>query len=160
MKPPTYRAISFMCELPLARDGTTMIRSPDDTWVECREMRDLGQETFVVLSLNTRNRLLDKRMIGMGLVDSCLVHPREVFRRAVSEGASAIILVHNHPSGDPCPSAEDVRITRQMIQAGQVLGIKVLDHVIVGRKVQDGNPDAAPQREFMSMRESGLCQFE
>lgn len=158
MKKPEYRAISFMCELPMARDGTTMIRSPEDTWTECREMRDLGQETFVVLSLNTRNRLLDKRMIGMGLVDSCMVHSREVFRRAICESASAVILVHNHPSGDHCPSAEDVRITRQMIQGGQVLGIKVLDHVIIGRKHDDDK--TTPSREFTSMRESGLCEFE
>ena len=157
MKKPEYRAISFMCELPVARDGTTMIRTPEDTWVECREMRDLGQETFVVLALNTRNRLLDKRMIGMGVVDSCLVHAREVFRRAISESASAVILVHNHPSGDPSPSAEDVKLTKQMIQGGQVLGIKVLDHVIIGRK-HDNDP-ASPSREFMSMREAGLCEF-
>ena len=154
MKKPEYRAISFMCELPLARDGTTMIRTPEDTWVECRELRDLGQETFVVLALNARNRLLDKRMIGMGLVDACLVHAREVFRRAISESASAVIMVHNHPSGDPSPSAEDVKLTRQMIQGGQVLGIKVLDHVIIGRK-QDNS-----SREFLSMRESGLCEFD
>jgi len=152
MKKQEYRAVSFMCELPIARDGTTSIRSPEDTWVECRELRDLGQETFMVLSLNTRNRLLDKRMIGMGIVDACLVHPREVFRRAVTESASAVILVHNHPSGDTCPSAEDVRITRQMIQAGQVLGIKVLDHVIIGRESDSG-------RGFASMREQGLCDF-
>ena len=154
MKKPEYRAISFMCELPLASDGTTMIRTPEDTWVECRELRDLGQETFVVLALNARNRLLDKRMIGMGLVDACLVHAREVFRRAISESASAVIMVHNHPSGDPSPSAEDVKLTRQMIQGGQVLGIKVLDHVIIGRK-QDNS-----SREFLSMRESGLCEFD
>lgn len=97
-------------------------------------------------------------MIGMGLVDTCLVHAREVFRQAISTSASAVILVHNHPSGDHCPSAEDVRITRQMIQGGQVLGIKVLDHVIIGRKRDD---DVAPAgREFTSIREAGLCEFE
>lgn len=158
MKRPEYRAISFMCELPLARDGTTMLRTPEDVWVECREMRDLGQETFVVLALNTRNRLLDKRMIGMGVVDACLVHAREVFRRAISESAAAIVLAHNHPSGDPSPSAEDVKLTKQMIQGGQILGIKVLDHVIIGRKFFDGTTHA--NRDFLSMRESGLCEFD
>ena len=132
MKKPEYRAISFMCELPVARDGTTMIRTPEDTWVECREMRDLGQETFVVLALNTRNRLLDKRMIGMGLVDSCLVHAREVFRRAISESASAVILVHNHPSGDPTPSRDDLEMTQEVKRAAMALSIVLHDHVIVG----------------------------
>ncbi len=158
MKGREYRAISFMCELPLARDGTTLIRSPEDTWVECRELRDLGQETFLVLSLNAKNRLLDKRMIGMGLVDTCLVHPREVFRQAIGSSASAVILVHNHPSGEHTPSAEDVRITKQMVQSGQVLGIKVLDHVIIGRK-RDGDAGSAC-REYTSLREAGLCEFE
>lgn len=158
MKDHEYRAISFMCELPMARDGTTMIRSPEDTWVECRELGNLGQETFVVLSLNAKNRLLDKRMITMGLVDTCPVHPREVFRRAVSNSASAVILVHNHPSGDPQPSAEDVRVTRQIIQGGQVLGIKVIDHVIIGRKPNDDSEP--PVRGYLSMREAGLCTFE
>ena len=71
-------------------------------------------------------------MITRGTVDASLVHPREVFREAVASGASAVILVHNHPSGDPAPSGEDRAVTRQMVRAGQTLGLPVLDHVIVG----------------------------
>jgi len=154
MKKPQYRAISFMCEIPMARDGTTMIRTPEDAWTECREIRDLGNEIFLVLSLNTRNRMLDKRMVSTGIMDSCLVHPREVFRKAITDGAAAVIMVHNHPSGDPTPSAEDVSLTRQMISTGKIIGIKVLDHVIIGRKSGDYN------RDFLSLRESGTCEFD
>ena len=154
MKKQEYRAISFLCELPMARDGTTMIRTPEDAWTECREIRDLGNEIFLVLSLNTRNRMLDKRMVSTGIMDSTLVHPREVFRKAITDGAAAVILVHNHPSGDPTPSAEDVSLTRQMISTGKIIGIKVLDHVIIGRKSGDYH------RDFLSLRESGTCEFD
>ena len=154
MKKQEYRAISFLCELPMARDGTTMIRTPEDAWTECREIRDLGNEIFLVLSLNTRNRMLDKRMVSTGIMDSTLVHPREVFRKAITDGAAAILLVHNHPSGDPTPSAEDVSLTRQMISTGKIIGIKVLDHVIIGRKSGDYH------RDCLSLRESGTCEFD
>lgn len=154
MKRQEYRAISFLCELPVARDGTTMIRTPEEAWTECREIRDLGHEIFLVLSLNTRNRMLDKRMVSTGIMDSSLVHPREVFRTAISQSAAAVILVHNHPSGDPSPSAEDVKLTRQLIDSGKLIGIKVLDHVIIGRKFADYT------REYLSLRESGTCEFD
>jgi DNA repair protein RadC len=80
---------------------------------------------------------------------SGLVHPREVFRAAILDGAGAIILAHNHPSGDPTPSSEDIRITRQLVEAGKILDIEVLDHVVVGRG----------ERPFLSLRESGLVSF-
>ncbi len=154
MKKPEYRAISFLCELPVARDGTTMIRTPEEAWAECREIRDLGHEIFLVLSLNIRNRMLDKRMVSTGIQDACLVHPREVFRTAISQSAATVVLVHNHPSGDPSPSAEDIKLTRMMIDTGRIIGIKVLDHVIIGRKFADHT------REFLSLRESGTCEFD
>jgi DNA repair protein RadC len=92
--------------------------------------------------------------VSKGILDSSLVHPREVFKPAIQSGCAALILMHNHPSGDPAPSADDVRITRQLIQAGQVIGIKVLDHVILGR------PSADRRTDFLSMREAGLVEFE
>jgi DNA repair protein RadC len=89
-------------------------------------------------------------------LDASLVAPREVFRGAVADSAAAIVCAHNHPSGDPTPSAEDVRITRQLVEAGRILGIRVLDHVVIGRP--DATGPGAPG--FLSLRESGLVTFE
>ena len=94
-------------------------------------LRDLQVEEFHLLALDTRSRVLRDVLITRGLLDSSLVHPREVFRAAISEAAAGIILVHNHPSGDPTPSAEDRAVTRQLVAAGQLLDLPVYDHVIV-----------------------------
>ncbi len=96
-------------------------------------LHDLPQEEFHTLLLNARHRVMREVFVTRGILDASLIHPREVFRPAVGEGAAALILVHNHPSGDPTPSAEDRAVTRQLIDAGRVLGIPVLDHVVVGR---------------------------
>jgi DNA repair protein RadC len=96
-------------------------------------LRDVRQEEFHALLLNTRHRVLREVLVTRGTLDSALIHPREVFRHAVAEGAAAVILVHNHPSGDPTPSAEDRAVTRQLAEAGRAVGIPVLDHVVVGR---------------------------
>ena len=106
-------------------------------------LRHLLQEEFHVLLLDTRHRLLRASLVTRGTADTSLVHAREVFREAVREGASAVILVHNHPSGDPHPSPEDRTVTRQLSEAGSLVGIPVLDHVIVG----DGR--------YVSMAEEG-----
>jgi DNA repair protein RadC len=109
------------------------IRGPVDVWRRMGPvLRDLEQEEFHILLLNSQHHLLREVLVTRGILDASLIHPREVFRPAVSEGAAAVILVHNHPSGDPSPSAEDRAVTRQMVGAGRVLGIPVLDHVIVG----------------------------
>lgn len=89
-------------------------------------------ECFVVLMLNTRRHVRGHHLISTGTLDSVLVHPRDVFRAAVISGAAAVILMHNHPSGDPTPSEADIKVTRDLIRAGQLLKIEVLDHVIVG----------------------------
>lgn len=100
-----------------------------------REFENEKQEHFVVLLLDTKNRILnyDKKAVTKGLLNSSLVHPREVFRFAIKEGANSVILVHNHPSGDCSPSSEDEQITDKFREAGELIGIKVLDHVIVGK---------------------------
>ncbi|OGF58395.1 MAG: hypothetical protein A2Y62_15000 [Candidatus Fischerbacteria bacterium RBG_13_37_8] len=90
------------------------------------------KEFFYILLLDIKNKLLKACMISQGTLTSSLVHPREVFNPAIKESAASIILIHNHPSGDPKPSLEDVEITRQIKQAGFIIGIKVLDHVIIG----------------------------
>lgn len=129
------------------------IRSPEDAWKLCEPQSTYGAEAFTVICLNSKNRVIAGGHISLGILDTSLVHPREVFRPAILAQSAAVVLAHNHPSGDPTPSAEDVRITRQLIQAGMVLGIKVLDHVVIGRASEDR------ARPFVSFRESGLCEF-
>ena len=109
------------------------IQGPQDVFrLLSSRLRDLKQEEFHALLLNAQNRVIHEVLITRGIVDASLVHPREVFRVAVAESASGVILVHNHPSGDPAPSLEDRAVTRQMAAAGKALGIPVLDHVVVG----------------------------
>jgi DNA repair protein RadC len=90
-------------------------------------------ECFVALMLNTRRRVKGHALITIGTMDTLLVHPREVFRVAVVSSAASVVLMHNHPSGDPTPSEADIKVTRDLIRAGQLLKIEVLDHVVIGR---------------------------
>ena len=106
-------------------------------------------ETFQILLLNTRRRLIDIVKISEGTLDTILVHPREVFKAAITANAAAVILTHNHPSGDPSPSEADIKVTRDLIRAGQLLKIDVLDHIILGRATQER------ARDFVSLREFG-----
>lgn len=109
------------------------ITGPRDVYERCApSLRDLLQEEFRVLLLNTQHAVLRELVVTRGILDASVVHPREVFKPAVIESAAAVILVHNHPSGDPMPSPEDREVTRQLIEAGRILGINVLDHVVVG----------------------------
>jgi len=145
--------ITAMIQLPLIRESRKeRIRTPEDAARLCSDIRDLAQETFHVLMLNAKNNLINRVMATIGILDASLVHPREVFRQAVMENAAVVVLVHNHPSGDPTASAEDIRITKQVIEAGKILGIQVIDHVIVGR-------ESETRQGFISMREQGLCDF-
>ena len=105
-------------------------------------------ESFQVLLLNTRKRLLRAEEISEGTLDTLLVHPREVFRAAIIANAAAIVLVHNHPSGDPTPSEADVKVTRDLIRAGQLLKIEVVDHVIIGQATKERAKDYSSLREL------------
>lgn len=105
-------------------------------------------ENFQVIHLNSRRRLIRVDHISQGTLDTLLVHPREVFRAAIAAGAAAIVLAHNHPSGDPVPSEADIKVTRDLIRAGQLLKIEVLDHVILGRSTPDRPKDYASLREL------------
>lgn len=111
-----------MLQMPLVKESAgEAVRTPYEVYRVCSDLADLAQEAFHVLLLNAKNRMTDRVMVSLGLLDASLVHPREVFRAAITENAAALILVHNHPSGDPCPSAEDIRITRQLVEAGRIL---------------------------------------
>lgn len=118
-----------------------------DMFREEARLRDV--EHFQVLLLNTRRKLIRAEHVSQGTLDTILVHPREVFKHAIMGNASAVILVHNHPSGDPTPSDADVKATRDLIRAGQLLRIEVIDHIILGRKTGDRPKD------FVSLRELG-----
>jgi DNA repair protein RadC len=113
------------------------------------ENRVYEVEHFQVLLLNTRRRLIRVEKISQGTLDTVFAHPREVFKTAIAANASAIVMVHNHPSGDPTPSEGDLKVTRDMIRAGHLLKIEVLDHVILGRKSKEREQD------YVSLRELG-----
>jgi DNA repair protein RadC len=117
-----------------ARDDGAPIRSPRDVFAAyAPRLQDLPVEEFHVAVLDAQHRLERDILVTRGILNSSLVHPREVFREAIAERAAAIILVHNHPSGDPAPSADDRAVTTQLVAAGRLLDIPVHDHVIVGR---------------------------
>jgi DNA repair protein RadC len=105
---------------------------------------DQNKEHFWVMGLDTKNQIQYLELVTLGLLDSTVVHPREVFRFAIMKGVKSIIVCHNHPSGDPQPSGQDKSLTKRLVAAGEVLGIEVLDHIIVG---------AAPA--YYSLREGG-----
>ena len=96
------------------------------------EMRYLKHECFAVAMLNTKNQLLMKKTISIGSLNSSFAHPREVFSEAIKKGAGAVILCHNHPSGDPTPSDADIQTTKQLVESGEILGISVADHIVIG----------------------------
>ena len=98
------------------------------------KLKDKKEEHFYVLMLDTKNNIIAEQLISKGILDASIIHPREVFKPAIKNSASKIILVHNHPSGDPKPSEEDMEITEKIMKTGEELGIKVLDSVIVGRE--------------------------
>ena len=108
-----------------------------------------SKESFWVIHLTIKNKVKSVECCTLGVLDASLIHPREVYRGAIAANAAAIILCHNHPSGDTTPSAEDIRITRQLVEAGRIIDIKIQDHLIVA-----GDGDG-----FFSMRESGVVQF-
>jgi DNA repair protein RadC len=109
-----------------------MLKSPEDVVAVVRsQLKGKKKEHFLVLCLDTRNRLINCKPVSIGSLDTSIVHPREVFKEAVSSSAASVIFVHNHPSGDPEPSKEDVELTKRLAKAGEIIGIDVLDHIIV-----------------------------
>jgi DNA repair protein radc len=129
----------------LIMNNRIAIKSPDEvSRLVMEEMRYLRKEVFKIILLNTKNHIIKQVNVSVGSLNSSIVHPREVFSEAVKTGCSGLLLVHNHPSGDPEPSREDLETTQRLVNAGNILGIKVLDHVIIG----DGR--------YMSFKEQGL----
>ncbi len=109
------------------------LNNAKDAVAQLTDIRDLKKEHFVVLYLNAKNQLLHKETISMGTLNANLVHPREAFEPAVRHLAAQVVIAHNHPSGDPEPSEDDLEITKRLVEAGKILGIEVVDHIIVGK---------------------------
>jgi DNA repair protein RadC len=151
------KAVTLVAAFTLARKMAEELRreaplldTPEAVAALMREDARLrAVETFQILLLNTRRRLIGVVKISDGTLDTILVHPRDVFRPAIAANAAAVVLLHNHPSGETTPSEADIKVTRDLIRAGQLLKIEVLDHVILGRATEERPKD------YMSLRELG-----
>ena len=124
--------LSRRMEADVSERPRRILRSPEDVVAEVRsQLKGKKKEHFLVLCLDTRNRLINRRLVSMDSLDTSIVHPREVFKEAVSSCAASVVFAHNHPSGDPEPSKEDIELTKRLTRAGEIVGIDVLDHIIV-----------------------------
>lgn len=117
----------------LQNKQSALLLSPKDVWSELKDIRDNKKEHFVIFFLDARNQEIKREVISVGSLNANLVHPREVFEPAVRHLAAQVIIAHNHPAGDPSPSQEDSDITKQLVNAGKLLGIDISDHVIVSK---------------------------
>lgn len=145
------KAIQLLASIELGRrlqkkrpDDRFTIRSPQDAATFLMpDMSSLLQENFVTLFLNVKNQIIHQQTIFIGSLNASIVHPREIFREAVKRSAASIICAHNHPSGNPSPSPEDIDVTKRLQEAGLIIGIELLDHVIIG------------DHQFISLKEKG-----
>ncbi|HSU79566.1 MAG TPA: DNA repair protein RadC [Candidatus Angelobacter sp.] len=127
------------------REEKHAIRSPKDgADYVMEDLRHLSQEHFVALYLNTKNQVIHQQTVFIGSLNASIVHPREVFKEALKRSAASLLCFHNHPSGDPTPSREDIEVTKRLVDCGIMLGIEVLDHIIIGDK------------KYVSLKEKGL----
>ncbi len=142
-----FGRIVFVKEKGAMYDVQKKIESPHAAYeaiTEIAKVQEEAQEVFGILILNTKNKIVAAHEVSRGTLNSSMVHPREVFKPAVLHNAAAIICFHNHPSGNPEPSKEDIGITNRLVEAGKIMGIEILDHIIVG----DG--------EYVSLKERGM----
>ncbi len=127
-----------------SEDAVTIRKPQDAAELFMEELRYLKREHFVCLFLNTKNHVIGRETLSVGTLNASLVHPREVFRAAIKRGSASIVCLHNHPSGDPTPSPEDIGLTKRLCEAGSLVGIEILDHIVIG----DGR--------FVSLKEQAL----
>jgi len=118
----------------LKNKKTVLLITPQEVWRELKDIRDNKKEHFVVFYLDARNQVIKREVISIGTLNANLVHPREVFEPAVKNAAAQIIIAHNHPSGDREPSEDDLGITKRLVEAGKILGIEIIDHIIVTKE--------------------------
>jgi len=122
-----------------------LVKTPEDIVALVRgRLKGKRKEHFLTLLLDTRNQLIKVAEVSIGSLDTSIVHPREVFKEAISASAASVILAHNHPSGDPEASEDDIRLTKKLVEAGEIIGIDVLDHIIIGDK------------NYLSLKREGL----
>lgn len=146
------KAMQLMAGIELGRrlaasrmEPAAAICSPQDVAnLVMEELRYLHKEHFMVLFLNTKNLVIGRETLSIGSLNASIVHPREVFRSAISRSSASIICIHNHPSGDPTPSPEDIEVTRRLMDAGRIVGIDVLDHIVIA------------DHRYISLKEQGL----
>ncbi|MCX8006790.1 MAG: DNA repair protein RadC [Coriobacteriia bacterium] len=147
------RAAAVLASVELARRAMLgpvserpVVSTPEDVVALCEpQMRGCDREHFWALALNTKNRLIKTIEVSIGSLNASIVHPRELFKEAVRSSAASVVVVHNHPSGDPTPSSADIQLTQRLVRAGDVLGIEVLDHVVIG----DGRHSSLRQMGLM-----------
>lgn len=143
-----------LVRIRMAPGRTLKTQEPVSTPIEAvdlitREFGDLDREVFMVLNLTCHLQVINMNICSMGTLNYTIVHPREVFKTSILSNASAVLLIHNHPSGILEPSKEDIDLTERMVSAGKILGIDVLDHLIIGTK----------ERAYTSLRELGVMEF-
>lgn len=143
-----------LVRIRMAPDRTLKTQEPVSTPIEAvdlitKEFGDLDREVFMVLNLTCHLQVINLNICSMGTLNYTVVHPREVFKASILSNASAVLLIHNHPSGILEPSKEDIDLTERMVSAGKILGIDVLDHLIIGTK----------ERSYTSLRELGVMEF-
>ena len=153
LTPAAYKKVMVIRELSQrllcegAREYVSVVSGPDDAADYLMPiLRYEVKENFVVLLLNTKNKIIGHRVVSIGSLSASIVHPREIFKEAIKANAASIIIAHNHPSGDPEPSREDVEVTERLVKAGKIMDIQVLDHIIIG--------DA----RYLSMKKSGYMK--
>jgi DNA repair protein RadC len=132
MKNPTAAVVSVFQHPAYGMNGLKMFRSSQEVWEQMREYEKADRECFVAIFLNTKNSAVHTEVVSVGTVDCASVYPREIMKLAIMKGATSIVLVHNHPTGDPDPSLADKDITEKIVFAAKILGFRVLDHVVIG----------------------------
>lgn len=143
-------SLAVLAHLPRVAEPTGgRMKTGRDFYELGKDFADLAQETFQVITLNTKNEIINRHLVSLGSVSGAPVVPRDAYRAAVFESATAVAFIHNHPSGDPRPSDNDVELTARLVDAGKILGIRVLDHVVIGR-------GKAGEPRYFSFVEEGL----
>lgn len=154
-RPKQYPCREFRIQLlrevmaPGVTDTPERVADLWDQFVPSAPWFQEDKECMILFTLNTRRRATGFHFVSMGGLDTILIHPRDIWRPAMFDNAAAVIIAHNHPSGDPTPSEADIKVTRDLIRAGQLLQIQLLDHVIIGK------PMPERERHFVSLRELG-----
>ena len=143
-------AFELAARLSRPREHTSVSTPAEAVAAVGNEMRSLDREEFRVLLLNTKNGLIRVAQVSRGSLNASIVEPREVFKDAIAASAASMILTHNHPSGDPTPSSEDIAITKRLVKAGELLNIAVLDHIILGQRT------TGREQDYVSLKELGL----